>query len=175
MQEAMRGIDFSVHGTVSTSKGYYTILVDDATTMYFPIPCSEFHSGVVGGLMAEEIPFNIGNLGIYFSIASMFRAHDMFPTQVIITVGNGGKTTCVLEVFEENELGSKVSRVPFLLPDSIVLSVLCKIPVVVYGTAGTEFTFKINKGVPKETVFSSICEEIARSERLSEIGSGSDE
>ena len=173
MQEATRGVDFTVQGTVSTPKGSYTILVDDAVSTYFPIQCSPFHLKIIEGLMEEEIPFDIGSLGVYFSILSMFRAHDMFPTQMIMTVGKNGKTTCVLEVSEENELGRKVSRVPFLLPDSLVLAVLCRIPVVVYGTAGTEFTFKINKSVPKDNVFSSICEEIARSERLSEIGSGS--
>jgi hypothetical protein len=164
-------MDFSVHGAVETSRGSYAILMDEAVTMYFPIQCSPFHSQLVAAILSNEAPFDIECLGIYFSMLSMFRAHDMFPTQMMLTVGKSGKTTCELEVSEENELGSKISRVPLLLPDAIVLAVLCKIPVVVYGTAGTDFTFKIDKSVPKDNVFSCICEEIAKSERLSAISS----
>lgn len=173
MQEAIRGVDFAVHGTVETSGGAYTILMDEALSSYFPVQCSPFHAQLVEAIISNEAPFEVGSLGIYFSMLSLFRAHDMFPTQMMLTVGKHGKTTCELEVSEENELGNKISRIPLLLPDAIVLAVLCKIPVVVYGTAGTDFTFQIDKSVPKDNVLSCVCAEIAKSERLAAINSDS--
>ncbi len=171
--EPMKGIDFSVQGVVQTPKGAYVVLIDEPASMYFPVRCELFQAALVETILKDEDELHIQNYGIYFSFLSVFKAHDMFPTQIAFTVDKRGEVTCALDIVEENELGVKVSRIPMLLPDAVAISALGTIPIVVYGSAGTNFVFKIGKDVPKQNIFSFVCEEIAKSERLSAIGGGS--
>lgn len=171
--EAMRGVEFTVRGVVRTTCGAYAILIDERSSMYFPVSCQLFHATLIEVILGDKEDFTIANYGLYFSFLSIFQAHDIFPTQVAFTVGKRGGATCALEIIEDNELGVKVSRIPMLLPDAVAFSALGKIPIVVYGPAGSAFVFTIGKDVPKQNVFSFVCEEIAKSERLAAIGSGS--
>ena len=173
--EALRGIDFTVRGVVNTDHGAYVVLIDEMSSMYFPVPCQSFHAALVEAILSEKIDVTLANYGLYFSLLSIFKAHDMSPTQIVFIVSPRGGVTCSMEVVESNELGMKISRIPMMLPDAVAISAIGKIPVVVYGSAGTMFTFKIGKDVPKQNVFSFVCEEIAKSERLASIGSSGQE
>lgn len=166
---AMKGVDFDVKGVVTTPNGSYAVLMDEGMTSYFPIPCQPFHGQIIEGALSEKDTFNLDNYGLYFTLLSLFKAHDMKPTQISLSISSRGTVTCFLEVVEQNELGSKVSRIPMVLSDAVVVGVLGKIPMVVYGVAGTDIAFAIGKGVPKQNVFSFVCDEIAKSERMSAI------
>jgi hypothetical protein len=154
---------------VRTNDNAYVVLVDESASSYFPIQSSEPQAMLVESILSDTIEFNVENYGIYFSFLSMLTAHDMVPTQVSFIVGKKGGVSCSMDVTEENELGFKVSRVPLTLIDAVVLCSVGKMPIVIYGVAGTEFTFKINKDIPKQSVFSFVCDEIVKSERLSSI------
>lgn len=172
--DALTGIDFSVAGVVRTESRAYAVLVDDSSSSYFPIQSGLFQTALIEGVMSNELDFDVDSYGLYFTLISMFKAHGIRPTQISFVVKKGGSTSCSLELVEENELGSKVSRIPILLQDAVVVSSLGTIPIVVYGVAGTEFVFKIDKAIPKQNIFSAICEEIVKSERMSAISSGDD-
>ena len=169
--DAMRGIDFTVKGVVRTGRGSYVVLIDESSTTYFPVQCQPFQASLVENILGEETEIVLANYGLYFSLLSVFKAHGMFPTQLSLSVGKRGGAECLLELVEENELVTKVSRIPLLLPDAVAISALGKIPMVVYGPAGSDFAFPIGKGVPKQNVFSFVCEEIAKAERFASIGS----
>ena len=159
-------------GVVSTENHAYVILLNDDLSAYFPIQSDALQAELVEGILSENLEFDIRNYGIYFTFLSMLKAHGMNPTQLVFSVEKKGDVTCSLDIVEENELGVKVSRVPFLLADAVVIGTLGKIPVVIYGVAGTEFVFKLDSTILKQNIFSTICEEIARSERISAINSG---
>jgi hypothetical protein len=142
---------------------------------YFPIPCGEFHVEMVEHMLADEVDFVIDNFGMYFTLLSMFKAHGIETAQMEFIVGKHGGLSCSFDAVEENELGTKVSRIPILLPDAIVVSILGDMPIVIYGPAGTDFTFKIDKGIPKDKVFSFICEEVVRAEKMKAIDSQEDQ
>jgi len=171
----MKGVDFEVKGVVRTPRGSYVVMIDEGATRYFPVPCQPFHAVLVETILGEQEDIVLANYGLYFTLLSVFKAHDMRPTQIAMEVGKRGAASCSMEVVEENELGSKVSRIPLLLPDAVAVSALSKIPVVVYGSAGSDFAFAIQKGIPKQNVFSFVCEEIAKSERIAAIGAGDDD
>jgi bifunctional DNase/RNase len=169
-KNAMKGIDFFITGVVRTNNNAYVILVDESASLYFPIKSGDSHAMLVENILEDDLEFNVDNYGLYFSFLSMFKAHEMNPTQIFFEIGKKGNIFCSMDVVEENELGIKVSRIPINTSDAVVLCAVCKIPIVVYGPAGTEFAFKIGKEIPKQNVFSFICDEIIRSERLSAIG-----
>ena len=170
--EPMRGIDFTVQGIVKTGRGAYAVLIDEDSSLYFPVLCEPFQAELVGDILGGKLDICMDNYGIYFSFLSILKAHDIFASQLVFVIGKGGRATCCLELVEENELGSKVSRIPILLTDAVAISALGTIPIVVYGSAGSGFAFKIGREVPKQNIFSFVCEEIAKSERMSAIGSG---
>lgn len=168
-KKSMKGVFFTISGVVKTGDSSYIVLVDEDSSLYFPIQSSDMQSALVENILSENIEFNVDNFGIYFSFISMFTAHDMFPSCISFFVGSRGGVECSMDVTEQNELGFKVSRVPLILVDAVILASACKIPIVIYGIAGTEFAFKINKDIPKQNVFSFVCDEISKSERLSSI------
>ena len=168
-KEAMRGIDFELTGSVTTDNGAYIILVDETVSSYFPVRCDPFHAQVVQSILSAGEDFDISEYGLYFTMMAMFKAHDMIPTQVAVTICKAKGTSCCFDVMEENELGIKVSRVPVTMPDAMVISAMADIPIVVYGSAGSDFSFKISKDIPKNNIMSFIGEEIARSEKMASI------
>ena len=174
-KESIRGLEFHVAGTVRTTNKSYVVLVDANSSSYFPIPCAEWHSQLVESIVSEKVPFDLSNYGMYFSFLSMIKAHDIFLTEAMFVVDRNGSVSCSFDVVEENELGVKISRFPLLLTDAVVICSIGEIPIMVYGTAGSDFTFAIDKSVAKQNVFSFICEEIARSERISAISEDADE
>lgn len=171
-QEAMSGIDFRMSGVVRTANAFYVILIDDESTLYFPVACSPTHALLIDGELSEKMPFEVGTFGIYFSFLSMLKANGVGVTEVAITVGKNNAATCYLDLVQENELGMKVSRIPVMLSDAMVLCALFKVPVVVYGAVGTDFAFSIDKGIPKDNIFSFICDDICKSEKLMSLRQG---
>ena len=174
MNDAMSGIEFYVAGTVLVGTSAYAILVDELSSLYFPIQCVTQQTALIDGINSGEHPCDIDNLGIYFTFLSTLKAHNMFPTHFSVTFNKKGGIFCCVDLVEDNELGVKVSRVPVTKQDMAILSSIGKIPIVIYGTAGTEFAFRIDKGVPKKNIFSFVCEEIARAEKMKAIGSSGD-
>jgi len=169
--KVLKGMDFSVAGIVRTENSDYVVMVDESTSFYFPISSGSVNTNLIEMIFSGDFDFELENYGIYFSFLSMFKAHDMCPTQVSFIIKKDGGTTCSMDVSEENELGVKVSRIPLLLSDAVVLCSLGRIPIVIYGCAGTDFVFKIDKNVPKQNIFSFIGEEISQSERMAAIDS----
>jgi hypothetical protein len=169
-KKALKGIDFFITGVVRTDNYAYVILVNESATLYFPVKSGESHAILVENILEGSIEFNVENYGIYFSFLSMFKAHEMFPTQIFFEIGKKGNVNCSMDVVEDNELGMKVSRIPVSVADSVVLCAVGKMPIVVYGPVGTEFAFKIAKEISNKNVFSFICDEIMRSERLAALG-----
>lgn len=168
----MKGIDFVVAGVIRTERKSYAILVDETTSLYFPIHCGEAQAILIENIITDKCEFDIEYYGLYFSFLSMFKAHDMFPSQISFTIGKNGSASCSMDVTEENELGFKVSRVPLLTADAVILCAIGKMSIVIYGEADTEFIFKINKDVSKQNVFQFICDDILKAERLIAIDSG---
>jgi hypothetical protein len=174
-KETMRGIEFTVDGTVRTANNAYVILVDKVSSLYFPIPCAEWHLELVEGVLSNKYPFDLSHYGMYFSLLSMLKAHDIFLTQASFCLDKSGAVSCSFDVVEENELGVKVSRVPLLLADAVVVCALGQMPITVYGPAGVNFSFPIDKSIPKNGIISCIGEELSRAERISAIGEHGDQ
>jgi hypothetical protein len=91
---------------------------------------------------------------------------------VAIIVGKNRGLTCYMDMVQNNELGMKVSRIPVILSDAMVLCAIFGVPVVVYGAAGTDFAFSIDKNIPKDNIFSFICDDISKSEKLMAMRQG---
>lgn len=169
-QKAMRGLVFSVSGVVKTDDSDYIIMVDESSSFYFPVLSDPYNIHIINKCV-DGVEFNIENYGIYFSLLSIFNAHEICPTQVSFIIKENGGTTCSIDITEQNELGIKISRVPLLLSDAAVMCFIGNIPIVVYGCSGTNFVFEIDKSVPKQNIFSYICDDISKSERIAAIGS----
>ena len=170
VKEAMKGVDFYISGVVNTPNSAYAVFINGDCSSYFPVECGKSHSILVESVLSETADFNIENFGLYFSFLSMLKAHDIFPTNFSFIVGKKSGLSCSLDVVEDNELGTKVSRIPMLIADAVVVSVLGRIPVVIYGVAGKDFAFKIDKGIPRNNVLAFACEEIARAEKMAALG-----
>jgi len=162
----MSGIDFQIAGVIQATKSFYVILLDEANSMYFPIPCQPEHAHLIDGAMTERLPFEIGNFGLYFTFASLLKANGVTVTEAAIVVGKNKSLSSYLDAVQENELGVKVSRIPIMLTDAMVFCAIFQAPCVVYGAVGTDFAFLIDKSIPKQSIFAYICDDIAKSEKF---------
>ena len=165
-QDAMAGIDFKISGVVETENSIYAILVDGCSSLYFPVACEAKHAFLVDMAMSGRAPFQVQSFGLYFTFASLLKANGVRATEVAIIVGKNKTALCYVDFVQENELGTKVSRIPVMMPDAMVLCAVLKVPVVLYGSVGTDFAFSIDKNIPRKSIFAFICADIAKSERL---------
>ena len=165
-QDTQTAIDFEIQGITQTENDIYAILIDSSSLLYFPITCGEEQATMISGLMSDELQFNVQNFGLYFTFASLMKANGTDVTEVAITVGKNKTANSYLDLVQENELGMKVSRIPIMMADAVVFCAIFHAPVVVYGSAGTDFAFAIDKNIPKQSIFAFISEDIAKAERL---------
>lgn len=167
---------------IETEINNYAILLNEPRTRYYPILILKIHRQLIETILGDDrnaaSKLGLAELGMFHSLSVLFRAHKCVPNHIAVEPSHGslgiGAYICYMELVQSNDVETCMSRVPLLLSDAIMVSVLEDIPFMIFDMADKPMTVPVRApaGSDEAGQIQSITDEIVSMEEAIRSGMG---